>query len=253
MTSYALSSPSRSGCALSARRARVVVADDHPAILLGVRHALDAFEDLLLVGQASESTGLVETLQRVPVDVVVTDLSMPGGRYGDGLALIGYLRRHFPTLRIVVLTMLGNGALLRRLFEAGTAGVVGKCDELAHIGLAVRHAMQGGRYVSPSLDAALERSGARNGRPTRRLSLSPREIEVVRLFAAGLSLSEIAARHHRSIKTVSSHKISALRKLGLACDAELIEYARANGLAHRGMVYEQPRLPEEGEVRLDMT
>ena len=64
------------------------------------------------------------------------------------------------------------------------------------------------------------------------------------LFAAGLSVSEIAARHHRSIKTVSSHKISALRKLGLACDAELIEYARANGLAHRAMSTEPPRQPE---------
>lgn len=235
---------SRSHCAQLPRRVRVVIADDHPAIVLGVRHALDAFGDLLIVGQASQSSELVETLRRVAVDVVVTDLSMPGGDYGDGLALIGYLRRHFPTLRIVVLTMLGNGALLRRLFEAGTAGVVGKCDDLAHIGLAVRQAMQGGRYVSPSLCAALESSGARNGRPTRRLALSPREIEVVRLFAAGLSVSEIAARHHRSIKTVSSHKISALRKLGLACDAELIEYARANGLAHRAMSTEPPRQPE---------
>lgn len=239
--------PARSRCAPPTRRARVVVADDHPAILLGVRHALDAFDDLLLVGQASQSTELVETLRRLTVDVVVTDLSMPGGRYGDGLALIGYLRRHFPMLRIVVLTMLGNGALLRRLFEAGTVGVVGKCDDLAHIGLAVRQAMRGGRYVGPSLCAALDRSGARNGRPTKPLALSPREIEVVRLFATGLSVSEIAVQHHRSIKTVSSHKISALRKLGLACDAELIEYARANGLAHRGMSYEQPRPPgEEG-------
>jgi two-component system capsular synthesis response regulator RcsB len=245
MSSFAPSSPFRAHGALPARRARVVVADDHPAILLGVRHALDACDDLQLVGQASQSTELVETLRCATVDVVVTDLSMPGGRHGDGLALIGYLRRHFPALRIVVLTMLGNGALLRRLFEAGTAGVVGKCDDLAHIGLAVRHAMQGGRYVSPSLRAALERSGARNGRPTSRVALSPREIEVVRLFAAGLSLTEIAARHHRSIKTASSHKISALRKLGLAGDAELIEYARANGLAHRGMSDEQPQQAAE--------
>lgn len=246
MNSFAHSEFPSADCAPPTQRARVVVADDHPAIVLGVRHALDAFDDLLLVGQASQSTELVETLRRVEVDVVVTDLSMPGGRYGDGLGLIGYLRRHFPTLRIVVLTMLGNGALLRRLFETGAAGVVGKCDDLAHIGLAVRRAMLGGRYVSPSLTAALERSGARNGRPTRRLALTPREIDVVRLFAAGLSLSEIAERHHRSIKTVSSHKISALRKLGLAGDAELIEYARANGLAHRGMSAVQPRLPEEG-------
>jgi two-component system capsular synthesis response regulator RcsB len=221
------------------RRTRVVVADDHPVILLGVRHALEPFDDIALLGEARQSTELVEALRRAPADVLVTDLAMPGGRYGDGLTLIGYLRRHFPMLRIVVLTMLGNGALLRRLFEAGAAAVVGKGDDLAHIGLAVRHAMRGARYVSPSLRVVLDRIGARNGRATSSLALSPREIEVVRLFASGMSVSEIGVRLNRSVKTVSSHKVSALRKLGAAGDAELIEYARANGLAHRGMTYDE--------------
>ncbi len=228
-------SPSPACGASATRQTRVVVADDHPVILLGVRHALEAFDDLALLAQARQSTELVKTLRQAPADVVVTDLSMPGGQYGDGLTLIHYLRRHFPTLRIVVLTMLGNGALLRRLFEAGTVGVVGKCDDLAHIGLAVRYAMRGVRYVSPSLRAALDPSGARNGRAVQPLALSPREVEVVRLFASGLTVSEIGTRLNRSVKTVSSHKISALRKLGATGDADLIEYARANGLAHRAM------------------
>lgn len=217
------------------RQTRVVVADDHPLIVLGVRHALEAFDDLTLIAQARQSTELIEAVRQTPADVVVTDLSMPGGRYGDGLTLIGYLRRHFPMLRIVVLTMLGNAALLRRLFEAGAAGVVAKCDDLAHIGLAVRHAMRGMRYVSPSLGPALDHNGARQGCAMRSLALSPREIEVVRLLASGLSVSEIGVRLHRSVKTISSHKISALRKLGAACDADLFEYARANGLGHRAM------------------
>lgn len=236
MNPFAPASPSL-GHAHTARRARVVVADDHPIILLGVHHALDTFNDIDLLGQARQSTELVELLRRTPADVVVTDLSMPGGRYGDGLALIGYLQRHFPTLRIVVLTMLGNGALLRRLFDAGATTVVGKCDDFAHIGFAVRHAMRGSRYLSPSLRAALDRVRGRNrDEPVSpALSLSPREIEVVRLFASGLSVSEIAVRLNRSIKTVSSHKISALRKLGVKGDAELIEYACIEGLAHRGM------------------
>ncbi|WP_206950838.1 response regulator [Trinickia acidisoli] len=236
-----------------ARRTRVVVADDHPAILLGVRHALQAFDDLALLAQARQSTELVETLRQAQADVVVTDLAMPGGRYGDGLVLIGYLQRHFPAVRIVVLTMLGNAALLRSLFEAGTAAVVGKCDELSHIGHAVRYAMQGVRYVGPSLRAALDRAGVcsernergkRNERETGALALSPREIEVVRLFAAGLSVSEIGARLNRSVKTISSHKVSAVRKLGVACDAELIEYARVSGLAPQGMTREGPAMPE---------
>ena len=222
------------------RATRVVVADDHPLFLLGVRHALDAFGDIDLLGQARQSTELVDTLRRVPADVVVTDLSMPGGRYGDGLVLIGYLRRHFPDLRIVVLTMLGNAALLRRLFDAGAVTVVGKCDDLSHIGLAVRHAMRGVRHISPSLRAALDRAASGRGGMPGAPALSSREIEVVRLFASGLSVSEIGARFNRSIKTISSHKMSALRKLGLTGDAELIEYARASGLAHPGLARREP-------------
>lgn len=219
------------------RPARVVVADDHPVVLLGLRHALAAFDDIDLLGQARQSTELVEMLQRAPADVVVTDLSMPGGQYGDGLALIGYLRRRFPTLRIIVLTMLGNGALLRRLFEAGAMTIVGKCDDFGHIGLAVRGAMRGVRHVAPSLRAALERARADSGRAAVAPALSSREIEVVRLFAAGLSVTEIGMRLNRSIKTISSHKMSALRKLGVKSDAELIEYARVNGLGHCGLAH----------------
>lgn len=231
------------------RPTRVVVADDHPIILLGVRHALDAFDDIVLLGQARQSTELVEMLRRAPADVVVTDLSMPGGRYGDGLALIGYLRRHFPDLRIVVLTMLGNGALLRRLFDAGAVTVVGKCDDLSHIGLAVRQAMRGLRHVSPSLRMALERASAGGG-VAALPALSPREIEVVRLFASGLSVSEIGHQLNRSIKTISSHKMTALRKLGLTGDAQLIEYARVNGLSHGGLARGEP-VHRRGRWRAD--
>lgn len=222
----ALSSDPLGNCPM--RRTRVVVADDHPVFLLGVRYALEGFDDIALVAQARQSTELVEALRRAPADVVVTDLSMPGGRYGDGLAMIGYLRRHFPVLKIVVLTMLGNGALIQRLFEVGIEAVVGKCDDLSHVGLAVRHAMGGARYIGPSLRAAMD---------ARAQVLSPREMEVVRLFASGLSVSEIGVRLNRSIKTISSQKGSALRKLGLTRDIELIDYAHVNGLAYSGLAH----------------
>jgi two-component system capsular synthesis response regulator RcsB len=233
------------------RPTRVVVADDHPVVLLGVRHALAAFDDIDLLGQARQSTELVEMLRRASTDVVVTDLSMPGGRYGDGLALVGYLRRHFPKLPIVVLTMLGNSALLRRLFDAGATTIVGKSDDFAHIGLAVRQAVRGVRHISPSLRTALERARSACGRTADSPALSSREIEVVRLFAAGLSVTEIGMRLNRSVKTISSHKTSALRKLGARGDAELIEYARVNGLGPGGMGHDG--LAREGSGRRGST
>jgi two-component system capsular synthesis response regulator RcsB len=90
---------------------RVVVADDHPVILFGAEQALLKFPGLQVVARARQSTELIKVLQTIACDVLVTDLAMPGGQYGDGLPLIGYLRRNFPNLPIVVLTMLENAAL----------------------------------------------------------------------------------------------------------------------------------------------
>jgi two-component system, NarL family, captular synthesis response regulator RcsB len=136
------------------RKIRVVIADDHPVILLGARHALARFPDIEVVGEARQSTDLVKTLTSVPCDALVTDLAMPGGLHGDGLPLIGYVRRHFPALPIVVLTMLENAALIRRLGEMGVIAVVSKSDDLAHIGLAVRYVVRGLSYAGPSVRAA---------------------------------------------------------------------------------------------------
>jgi two-component system capsular synthesis response regulator RcsB len=213
-------------------RIRVVIADDHPVILLGARHALAQFPDIEVVAQARQSTDLVKALTSGPCDALVTDLAMPGGLHGDGLPLIGYVRRHFPALPIVVLTMLENAAVIRRLSEMGVIGVVSKSDDLAHIGLAVRHVARGRAYAGPSVRAvreAVRTSGGAKGDDAR---LSPREIEVIRLFVSGMTVKEIAGRLNRSIKTVSSHKIAALRKLGLERDSELFQYAQSAGLTN---------------------
>jgi len=216
---------------VSGARTRVVMADDHPVILLGARHALARFPDLDVVAEVRQSTDLVKTLTQVPCDALVTDLAMPGGRHGDGLPLIGYLRRHFPALPVVVLTMLENAALIRRLGELGVIAIVSKADDLSHIGLAVRHVARGLPYAGPTVRAALDALSAGGARGAQ-VPLSPREVEVVRLFAAGMTMKEIAERLNRSIKTVSSHKTAALRKLGLARDSELFQYAQSAGLTH---------------------
>lgn len=215
-----------------AGRVRVVVADDHPVILLGARHALDRFPDIEVVAEARDSTDIIDALGTRPVDVLVTDLAMPGGRYGDGLPLVGYVRRHFPAVPIVVLTMLENPALMSRLREMGVTAVVNKADDLLHIGLAIRYAVQGIAYSSPSVRATFDTLRA-NAAEQGDARLSPREIEVVRLFVSGLTVKEIADRLNRSIKTISTQKSTALRKLGLARDSELFQYAHASGLTTR--------------------
>lgn len=209
---------------------KVVVADDHPVILFGAEHALLKFPGLEVVGRARQSTELVKMLQTAPCDVLVTDLAMPGGQYGDGLQLIGYLRRNFPNLPIVVLTMLENAALLKRLSELGVTSVVNKSDDLSHIGLAVQYVSRNLEYMSPSVKAALDALRMNSGGKSDEVMLSKRELEVVRLFVSGMTIKEISEQLNRSIKTISTQKNTAMRKLGIDRDSELFQYAQSNGL-----------------------
>ncbi|SMG40110.1 response regulator [Paraburkholderia susongensis] len=209
---------------------RVVFADDHPVILFGAEHALLKFPGLQVVGSARQSTELVKILQTIACDVLVTDLAMPGGQYGDGLQLIGYLRRNFPALRIVVLTMLENAALLKRLGELGVTAVVNKSDDLSHIGHAVQHVSRNLAYTSPSVKAALDALRITSGGKRAEVMLSRRELEVVRLFVSGMTIKEISELLSRSIKTISTQKNTAMRKLGIDRDSELFQYAQSNGL-----------------------
>lgn len=209
---------------------RVVIADDHPLVLCGCQAALSGRPDIALLGQALDSTGLVDMLRRVCCDVLLTDLAMPGGLYGDGLPMVSYVRRHFPEVNLVVQTMLGNPALIWQLLDLGVRGVFSKADGPAHLVEAVLAAGRNGRYLSPSVAALFHggepglHSGAMNLLPSRR------ETEVIRLFVSGCTVKEIAERLHRSIKTISTQKACAMQKLGCRTDAELFAYAHASGL-----------------------
>src|ERR1700733_15508617 len=121
--------------------------------------ALLKFPEIEVIGQARQSTELIQLLQKSPCDVVVSDLAMPGGQYGDGMPLLGYVGRQFPHVRIAVLTMLENPALLKRLREVGVLAVISKGDDLSHIGLAIIQVMRGKEYIGPSVQAALDSMG----------------------------------------------------------------------------------------------
>ena len=104
---------------------KVVLADDHPIVLMGVSELIERDERYEIVGQAQTSTELIEQLQRLRPDIVVTDYSMPGDEtYGDGVKLIEYLIRHFPEVKILVLTMLTNNLILSRLYDLGVGGII---------------------------------------------------------------------------------------------------------------------------------
>ncbi|VUL62762.1 response regulator transcription factor [Stenotrophomonas maltophilia] len=204
---------------------RVALADDHPVIRLGVRKILESVPTIHCVGAVADSTELVALLEREPCDVLVTDYAMPGGAFGDGLELLGYLMLHFPSLRIVVMTGLDQPGLIHRLDGSGVAGILSKSDDLGQIEAAVMAAYAHRRYHSPSVVDMM-----RHREQRRVTTLSPKELEVVALFLDGLTVTEIAQRLKRKKQTVSTQKVNAMRKLGIVKDSEIFSFAADLGL-----------------------
>ena len=208
---------------------RIAVADDHPVLLAGMEHLLGEQPGFQVAGLVRDSTALVELLSRSGVDVVVTDFSMPEGRYGDGVALLRFLRRRFPQVKLVVLTAMESPMVLSSILGAGVACVVSKSDPLQHLLPAIEAVCADRGYLSPEVQR-LTAATTSDEPGLDHSALSRRESEVLRMFAEGLTVKEIAERVGRSRKTVSTQKVAAKRKLGLTTDADIFQYAIAQRL-----------------------
>lgn len=203
---------------------KVIIADDHPIVLLGVRELIERDPRFCVVGDAVCSKGLIELLEQQAVDIVITDYNMPAeSPYGDGLKLVDYLKRHYPHVQILILTMISNQLILTRLQELGVVGVIQKNQLHTEIELALNAIARQGIYRSlePVKTSVVESNTAMD---ERMASLSPKEFEILRLFVSGKSVSDIARSQNRSAKTISAQKISAMRKLEVSSDQDLLTY-----------------------------
>ena len=205
-------------------RTRLIIADDHPIVLAGIRGALREETGVDVLGEADSPEQLLDLLARHTPDIVVTDYSMPSsGETPDGCALVAMIHRRHPSVRIVVLTMIENPPLIAQMYAAGASAVVAKSGGLGELVNSLRRVI-----ANRPLPASAQQQNRSSDNGAH--ALSPREIEVVRLFASGMSVGMIAAHLHRSNKTVSTQKVSAMRKLGLGSDPELIAYCLQHGL-----------------------
>ncbi|WP_449465942.1 response regulator [Stenotrophomonas humi] len=198
---------------------KIIIADDHPIVLAGVRDVIADEANLDIIGQALSPTALVEMMQALTPDLVICDYNMPGnGPLGDGIKLISYLRRHFPNCKVLVLTMISTPSMVEAMYRAGANGVVRKSGDLMELRVALSTLRS--RRLYRSKQSPEERLQALESASSA--ALSPRELEVMRLFISGKSVSEIAKQLNRSSKTVSTQKVNAMRKLGTQSDQDLI-------------------------------
>lgn len=210
---------------------RVILADDHPIFLIGLKVVIEQENRAQVVAQASSPHQLLEGLKANPCDLLVTDFMMPVEDQNDGLRLLERIRREHPSLPIIVVTMLSNAGLFNAMLALGVQGLLSKGSVAGELPTAIDRVRAGGTFVADSVKRILLEAGDYGSdmlvAPEQ---LSPRELEVIRLLAAGHSVGAIALQLNRSKQTVSAQKVNAMRKLGLANDAALFIYLQEHGL-----------------------
>ncbi len=209
---------------------RIVVADDHPLVRVGVRRMLAGTPGIRVVGEADSVDALYALLHTRECDLALVDLHMPGSRHPDGVSMLRHLRTQWPALPVLVFTVRDHLSLMDMLSSTGVGGVLLKTTPLRELPRAIFQVHAGSPYYSPALRVA-RRERERQAEEVPDRPLTPREREVFELFVRGLRVSEVAQRLGRNIKTVSRQKRAAMAKLRLRSHAEAYAYARARGLA----------------------
>ena len=207
---------------------RLVIADDHELIREGIKKIVRPCTDLKVVGEAADMKQAVALVAQVHPDVVVLDISLPDF---DGLDGLAELRRHFPGLRVVMLSMHPEERYALAALRAGALGYVSKAMASAELVEAVRHAAQGTRWLGPRVAELLAREVTSPPAAPAHHALTPREGEIVALIGAGLQVKQVAAELGISISSVNTYRTRIFRKMGLSSNAALIRYALRHGLA----------------------
>jgi two-component system invasion response regulator UvrY len=205
---------------------RVLIVDDHEIVRRGLKQILtDEFKELE-VGEAGDARQALEAARQKPWDIVLLDINMPGRSGLEVLEELGELR---PDLPVVVLTAFPEADFAIRSFKLGACGYVNKQSASDELLAALRKALAGGRYITPSLAEKLAATLAGEVASAPHETLSNREIQVLRLIASGRTIKEIAAHLSLSEKTVGTYRTRISAKMGLATNVELTRYA----LQHR--------------------
>ncbi|MGH2967137.1 MAG: response regulator [Solirubrobacterales bacterium] len=211
-------------------KTRILLADDHVLVRDGLKLILESVPDLLVVAEASDGVDALRLAVREEIHLAVLDVSMP--RMG-GLSVARELAKQRPELRVLMLSVHDNEQYFFEALKAGASGYVLKSEANRDLIEACRAAMRGEPFIYPAAVSTLVRDyleRAVSGEDVPEDPLTPRELEVVKLIAEGLTSEEIAEALIISHKTVDRHRANLLEKLGMRNRVELTRYAIRRGL-----------------------
>jgi len=208
---------------LSIPRITVLIADDHPIFLRGVRSVLDESGAVHVVGQAHDGTSAWDLIQKLSPDVVLLDMEMP---HMDAIQVARRVARQNLPTRVIVLTMHKTEDIFRQALEEGVLGYLLKDDMAADVVQCIRTVHSGQHFIAPSLSSLLlrKRSHPATSASALEQGLSPTQQQVLRLLAGGLTSKEIALELGISHRTVENHRFRITETLGLKGQNALLRY-----------------------------
>lgn len=206
---------------------RVMIVDDHDAVRRGIRALVETRANFTVVGEASSGRDAVEVAKTCSPHIAIVDYSLPGL---NGIAVTTALKRDIPGIEVAIYTMHDKETVIVEALRAGARAFVMKSDSEEYL-LAALDALALRRpYFSGIVSEALLQQFLRASRPETESLLTDREREIVQLIAEGQSNKEVAGTLSISVKTVETHRASAMRKLKLRSTADLVRYAIRNNL-----------------------
>jgi DNA-binding NarL/FixJ family response regulator len=204
----------------------VLMVDDHLVVRKGVRLMIDTADDITITAEAGTARDALLLLQQQDFDVALVDIALPDK---SGLELLKSMKAKKPQMAVLMLSMYSEDVYAVRALKIGAAGYLNKNSSTATVLGAIRKAATGGKHISPALVEKFAGMLAGESMPSHE-ALSDRELEVLKMIAAGTSLARIAESLHLSPNTVTTYRARIMEKMGLSSNVELARYALENGL-----------------------
>ena len=207
---------------------RVLIADDHAIVRQGLKQILSETEDMLVTGEADDGAEALGLARQQPWDVFLLDVSMPNR---NGIDTLKQLKKEFPRLPVLILSMHPEEQYAVRALKAGASGYLTKQSAPEQLVNAIRQVASGKKYLSPAVAQQLADAISEDTEKSPHERITDREYQVLKLIAAGKTLTQIAETLNLGVATVSTYRARLLEKMGLRSTAELIRYGLEHGLA----------------------
>lgn len=212
---------------------RIITVEDYTLVRQGLKALLDSYPGVEVVGEARDGREAIEHAHRLQPDLILMDLSMPKT---DGMTAIKEIKRRYPNIKVLALTVHKEEGYVRRALEAGADGYLLKDASCSELEKAVGMLLDGKSYLSPGISEEVIqgfRSGMKPSDPDRLGMLTAREVEILKLIAEGSKNREISDYLHISIKTVDKHRENIMKKLKVHNTAGITVIAVQMGLVEK--------------------